>query len=267
MRCGRDPLLAVVGGGRDPDLAPRSEAREFGQFAPVGRQRGGVELDVAGNEDPGCAERRQPLAIAFAPREAQVETRQQRADQAGRAAPAVERALAYPPVDHRERRTGPLQFDDHVRPEFGFCDQRGVGAPVGEKPAQKERAVQRGVLMQRAGGQALRQERGGGHGSRRHQRTRARARDALDEGQERNRFADARSMQPDEAPGRTGQSRTSPPFADAPRIFLAAFEPNRKKRPRERCAERSEDSIGVERQGRRHAILRFAPGSVAPTMA
>ena len=76
VRLGGDPLLAVVGGGRDPDLAPGSQARKFGQFAPVGGQRRGVELDVACNEDRVRAERHQPLAVAFAPREAKVETRQ-----------------------------------------------------------------------------------------------------------------------------------------------------------------------------------------------
>ena len=121
--------------------------------------------------------------------------------------------------------------------------------------------------MQRARRQALREQRRGGDRSRRHQRARAGAGDAFDEGQKRNGFADARAVQPDEAPRRAGKPGASAPFPDAPGILLAASEPHLQKRPGERRAERGQEPIGVQRQGRRHAVLSFAPGSVAPTMA
>ena len=84
MRGRRDLLFALVGGGGDPHLAPRREARELGELAPVGRQRRRVELDIAGDQDVWGAKRRETVAVGFAAREAYVELRQQRGDEARR---------------------------------------------------------------------------------------------------------------------------------------------------------------------------------------
>ena len=73
VRRRRDHLLAFVGRGGDPHLPPRGDARELGQFAPIGRQRRRVELDVAGDEDVCGAKRGQSVAVVLAARQAHVE--------------------------------------------------------------------------------------------------------------------------------------------------------------------------------------------------
>ena len=259
MRGRRDHLLALVGRGGDPDLAPRREARELGELAPVGRQRRRVELDVAGDQDVRRAERDEPLAVA--PRCARGTDRnsfKQRGDEARRLHPAAERPLADPPVDHRQRRSRTLQFDDHIGPELALRHQRRVGAPMLDEPPHEQRTVERRILMQRARRQALREHGGRGHRSRGHQRGRAHARDALDKGQQHRGFADARAMQPDERPRRTGKAGQAPPLADASRILLAAPKPHRQDRPGQRRRQERGRSIANERQRRRHAGLRSA---------
>ena len=84
MRIRRNHLLALMRRGGDPDLAPRREAREFGELAPVGWQRRRVELDVAGDQNLGRAERGEPLAVALAARQAKIEIPDERADEARR---------------------------------------------------------------------------------------------------------------------------------------------------------------------------------------
>ncbi len=79
MRLRGDHLLALVRRGGDPDLPARGQARELGELPPVGRQGGGVELDVAGDEDGRRAEREQPFAVVVASGEAEIEPAEQRA--------------------------------------------------------------------------------------------------------------------------------------------------------------------------------------------
>ena len=214
MRRRRDHLLALVGRGGDPDLAPRRRARELRELAPVGRQRRRVELDVAGDQHPRRAERGEPLAVALAAREAEVEILHERGDEARRPPPAAKRPLADPPVDHRQPRPRPLQFDDHVGPELAFRHQRRVGAPMLEEPANEQRAVERRILMQRARRQALREHRGRGQWS---VVTSAVAPVRVmrsTKGRSDGSFADACAMQPDERSRRTGESGQAPPLAD-----------------------------------------------------
>ena len=267
VRLRGDPLLAGVGRGGDPDLPARGEAGELGELAPVGRQRRRVVFDVAGDHDARRAERAKPLAVRLAAGKAQVEPGEQRADGARRPPPAVERALADPSVDHCERQAGALGLDDHVRPQLQLGDQRRVRAPVEQEAAQEERIVERGVLVQRPRRQAPGEQRRGRHRAGRHQRGRAGARDALDERQQRDGFADARPVQPDEPAQRAGKACAAAPLADPLAVLLAAPEAQRQERDGERRPDRGQRPVDMQRERRGHAVLRFAPGSVAPTIA
>ena len=93
------------------------------------------------------------------------------------------------------------------------------------------------------------------------------ARDALDERQERHRFAHARAMQPDEPARAVGQAGAAALLGEPVAVLLAASQPKRKERDGERRRERGQRAIDEQRKGRRHAVLRCAPGSVAPTIA
>ena len=146
-------------------------------------------------------------------------------------------------------------------------DQRRVRAPVEQEAAQEERIVERGVLVQRPRRQAPGEQRRGRHRAGRHQRGRPGPRDALDERQERDGFADARPVQPDEPAQRAGKACAAAPLADPLAVLLAASEAQRQERDGERRPDRGQRPVGVQRERRGHAVLRFAPGSVAPTIA
>ena len=184
VRLRRDHLLALVGRGGDPDLAPEVRPASSASSRRSTGSAGASNLMSPATRTCGAprtaAARRRPRCGRDKGRNAK-----QFADQPRRLAPAVERPFADPSVDQRERQTRPLHLDDHVRPQLGFGDERRVGPPMREKPAQEKRTVERNVLVQRAGRQALREERCRGDRSRRHQRDRAGPGDALDKGQKR----------------------------------------------------------------------------------
>ena len=75
MRLGGDALLALVRGGRDPDLPARGEARERREFLTVGGRRRRVEFHVADNLRGARAQRRQALGVARRLREAEIDAR------------------------------------------------------------------------------------------------------------------------------------------------------------------------------------------------
>ena len=93
------------------------------------------------------------------------------------------------------------------------------------------------------------------------------ARDALDERQQRDGFADARPVQPDEPAQRAGKACAAAPLADPLAVLLAPPEAQRQERDGERRPDRGQRAVDVQRERRGHAVLRFAPGSVAPTIA
>ena len=158
MRLGGDALFAGVGRGGDPDLPPRDAAGEFGEFLLVGGRRRGVVLEIADDVDFRRAEPGEPLSVGLALRQAEIDSPEQRGDEVGRASPAFVGARAHPRVDHRQRRAGAARFEDHVRPDLGFGDQREIRPPMGEEAAHESRRVERRELVQRAGRQALRQQ-------------------------------------------------------------------------------------------------------------
>ena len=119
-----------------------------------------------------------------------------------------------------------------------------------QEAADVEGTVERRVLMQRAGRQALGEQRRGGDGAGRHQRGRAGARDALDERQQGDRLADACAVQPDQPAGRTGEAGEAAALVEPVRVLLAAPEAQRQERRGERRAERRQGAIEMQRKGR-----------------
>ena len=157
---------------------------------------------------------------------------EQRGDEVGRAAPAFVGARAHPRVDHRQRRAGAARFEDHVRPDLGFGDQRQIRPPMGEEAPHEPRRVERRELMQRARRQALRQQPRRGDGAGGHQREATAAGKSFDQRHQRQGLADAGAVQPDQRPLRAGEAGDAAPLLDPHRIFLGLVEPERQQRRR-----------------------------------
>ena len=204
MHLGRGLLLAGMGRGGEPERAVGGiggDARQLAFIAREGR-RGGLQIADAGRGNG--AEAAKALGLGVVLREAQLETGEQRADQAWQPLPAAQRALRHAAVQQQQRRAGAVGLGDEVGPELGFDPEREIGPPMLEEAPHIGRAVDRDILMPGAiRRQAMRQQpcRGDGAGRHQHRQRRPLDQQPVDQRQHRHRFAVARGMHPDQRPG------------------------------------------------------------------
>ncbi len=282
-----DIVLARMGAGRQPDRPAGDEPVELRQRAWIGGRRRRVEFQVARDRDLVRAEPREAFRIGRRLREAEGEAAEKRTDHPREALPAPERAIRHPAIDEDERDLPPIELDDRVRPDLRFRDERQIRLPMIEKAPDVARHVERHELVKGAGRQAAGDE--GRRGSRAggDEDEEAALRQSLDDGNERQRLADARAMHPDEMPGGSAAARMPAPFAE-PRPLLAAPALAPIEEPDDRRFEqRDAGPVGADERGQagRHtrspwisraedfaasatpAFRFFAPGSRAPTSA
>jgi len=105
---------------------------------------------------------------------------------------------------------------------------------MGEEAPRERRRVERRVLVEGARGQPQLHQLRRRDRARRHQRRETRLGQALDQRQQRQRFTDARAMQPDQRPLRALAPAGAATFVEPPGIFLAASQAKRQQRARDR---------------------------------
>ena len=198
----------------------------------VGRRRRHVELEVAGGGDTRRAEiadsgrHRRPIArgrdrsSAAAPRSC-AGTRRQRLNERSDSRPLT-RISGMP-------RCG--AGHDQVRPQIGFDEQREIGPPVIEEARDEARRVERHELVDDARRQPLLGEFGRGHRAGGAQHVEVPRADALDQRDDREQFADARAVHPDQRARRARDLALAAALAQPRRMLLAALEPMRDEQP------------------------------------
>ena len=193
-----DLLLAGVGAGGEPARPRADGGHEALELGIVGGQRRRRELEVARARDTGRAQPAQALGVFLGLAETKGEAAKEPPDQPRRPPPAGERSRRDAPVDEHHGHAPRRRLADHVGPELGLRPQHQVGLPVIEEALHVGHAVDRHVLMDGAGRQALGHQSGRGDGARGDQPVQARRflEKPPDEGQEREGFADARRVRP-----------------------------------------------------------------------
>ena len=226
-------ILAGMRAGRDPDRTVADDVAQIGELLIVCRGHGRIVFQVAGDAHARCAEPFETLGIVPGLREADCDAREQGFGGARRANPALERPLRHAAVDEEQRDAAPVQGDDGVRPDLRFRHQRQVRLPVIEEPFDPARRVEGHVLMDRARGQAPPDQFGGAARPRRDEDAEAPGDHAVDQSDEREGLAHARSVHPDQGPARAGSSGKAATLRQAPGILLAlAGAPGQKARHR-----------------------------------
>ena len=252
-------FLARMGRSGDPDLTAGDQARQSGELLPVGGRRRRVIFQIAGKPDVGRAKRGEPFAIALALGEAEIDARQQRADETAQPAPAPERTRAETGVDENDRNLRPFGLDDEIRPEFGFGEQGDIGPPMRDEAAHEAGDVERHELMEGAGRQAIGEDRRRSDGSGGDQHVAAALGQFLDQRQQRQSLADAGAMQPDQDAGGPLKARLAAPLADPRAVLLAARQPPGQQRPAQGREGAGRQTIGDERKRQFHTPLKPTP--------
>ena len=215
-------FLAGMRARRKPDRPAGDQAGELGHDPRICRRRRRIELDVAGDDDAGRAEPRQPRGILGGLGEAQGEAFEQAPDDAGHLLPALVRAVRHAPVDHHERDITLAQRHDRVRPDFGFRNEGHVGLPVVEETSYITWHVERDKLMHGSRRQAPGDQGGGGPGAGGDQNREAPLGHAFHHRQKGEGLADAGAMDPDQMALGPLPARIALPLAEA-RLVLTPF--------------------------------------------
>ena len=252
-----------MGRGGQHDGAAAGHRHQPFEFCGIGRRRGNVELQIAGDDHVGAAKRGKAFGIGLGLREANIELLQQRRDRAGDAAPAREGALRHPSVDqhHRQPPRGALQ--DQVRPQIGFDEQRQRRPPVIEEARDITRGIVGHILVDDVGRKAPRDDRRRRHRARGQEDADVQRAQPLDQGGGRQHLADARAMNPDQRAVRPRIARQPAPLGDSRRILLAELEPSFDQRRRQRHHRGRQPAIDAERH-RQRASHVWLPRSDRP---
>ena len=235
VRVGDDLVLAVVRAGGDQQRAAVEHRPQALQLGLIDQGSGRIDLQVAGRDGGGGAERLEAVGQVLVLRQHQREAAEQRASHARIAAPAAERALGHARVDERQRDVARRAFQDQVGPDLRLGEHGEIGPPVVEEAAHVFGRIERRVLVHGSrheplGGQLGRGDGAGGEqegergtllGQRRHQR------------QHGVGLADAGGMEPGEAaigslrrsPGRSAPDGAMDPPCRAARAGAAGPAP------------------------------------------
>ena len=231
---------------------------QFAKRRLIDGRRRYIEFEIAAAGDPGCAELRITLRIGAGLGQTEIEAAEQRPNDARQSAPAVERAFRHAAVDQDHRDAAVRTGQDQIGPQVGFNEERQIRLPVIEKSADKSRRVERNELMHRARRQALLGERRRGDGAGSDQHGEIHRPDALNERNDRQHFADAGAVQPDQRAIGTRYAGHAVTFAKPRRIFLAAFQAPRQQ-PRCHRRRRRDRSKPVQTQSKRQSNTHAQP--------
>ena len=178
---------------------------QLAQRCWIGGRSGHVELEIAAAADARRAELCVTLRVGVRLRQAQIEAAEQRRDHARQAAPAAEGALRYPAVDQDHRNAAAGAGHNEIGPQVGFDKQRQIGLPVIEKAADKSRRVERNELVHAPAGRRCSASAAEVTVPEVTSTAKFMRADALDQRNDREHFADAGAMQPDQRAGRARQ--------------------------------------------------------------
>jgi hypothetical protein len=200
IRC--DLVFALMRVGCKPDRPLCHGCAKAAKFSLICSEWRGIVLDVARRRYDRCAEHAQPFSACAILRHDGGEAAENIADRRRIAPPTLEGALGDTRVNEGERRAALLRRDDQIWPKLGFDPHPEVRPPVIEKARTKIGVVERYELMESAARQAFGHEVGRGDcaGGDENVEPRAARKQTIDERQHRERFTDARCMNPDEGP-------------------------------------------------------------------
>ncbi len=241
MRFDHGLVFARMGRRGDQHLTVGGRALHLAELHRIGRRRRDIELEVAGDVHGRHAELRKPLGVDRGLREAQVELSEQRLCRAAQRAPALEGLFRHAAVDQDQRDPSPRRRHDQVRPQILFDEKAEIGPPVMQEAGHEARCVERDELMDHVVRQPVLHDFRGRDGARRHEHLHALLAKLSDQREDRDQFADARAMQPDQRTVGTLEGRLAVPLDQPLLDFLAAaqaaFQPEiGKGRGRRHCA-------------------------------
>ncbi len=187
-------------------------------------KRGRVVLQIAGFEDLSRAKLAKPRGGGAILRHDEAEPREKTGDEGRSMAPVMRGTGRDARIDERERDVLAAGGEDEVRPELGFDPDREIGPPVIEEARAVVWMVERYILVEGAGWQAIRHELCRGDGACRHEDMEPgnRGEKTRNERQDGEGFADARAVKPDKRSFRPVLRRNAQALAKARGVFLSA---------------------------------------------
>src|SRR5947209_17558665 len=254
MRVGNDLLLTGLCRRGGPARPRADAAHEAGQFRRVSRWRFRVELQIARDARIASAEFSKARGVLMCLREAKIDPPEHLRRRFRRPPASRERFFRESRVYRNEWDSLLLYRVKNVRPDFGFRDQDDLGPPIVEKTQRVLMNIERKKLMKATLGQALAQHAGRAERAARHDNMKTSRNKFLHARQERQAFADARTVHPCHASAWTRQTCDAEALLHARRIFLAAPNAHPEQKRHERPASGRETSIGEKRERALHQL-------------
>ena len=243
--------------GRQKDGAVADRAPQACELGMIDGWRRGIDLDVARDDDIRRPEALDGTCDLGVLRKHGRKARKQRSAELGELAPAVDAPRRHSGVDEHKWNLSLCRFENEVRPDIGFRENRQGRFPVIQKSRDVLRHVEWNELVkcpvrQSAACDAGRRRRAG-----RQQDVDVRIgiEEALDKWKDGVRFADARRMHPDDLACRTRAACETQPLSTPADILLALPPTNVEQQRYGGPEQRGRGAVGLERQarlGRRH---------------